>query len=142
GGFGPVTASFSVVFRSVNDFAVRLIVTFGYFLWNSLLSCSTTGAWPPRTSWSHTVSVTGPRAANGLAGAAAVEPPSVAPYAAAAAPLRATAASGAARRHERLFIESPPGPLVAGWCRAARARRVPPLARVPPARTRHPGRSP
>ena len=31
GGFGPETASLSVFCRSVNDFATRLILMFGYF---------------------------------------------------------------------------------------------------------------
>src|SRR6185503_8779794 len=54
------TASLSVVLRSVKDFATRLMVTFGYFCWNAALSCFICAFWPPRTSWSQTVSVTGP----------------------------------------------------------------------------------
>ena len=38
GAFGPETASFTVVRRSGKDLATRLIVTFGYFCMNSLLS--------------------------------------------------------------------------------------------------------
>src|SRR4051794_40121262 len=54
------TASFSVVWRSVNDFACRLIFTFGYFARNAALRRLICAAWPPRTSWSQMVSVTGP----------------------------------------------------------------------------------
>ena len=46
--------------RSSKDFATRLIVTFGYFASNASLSSVICAAWPPRTSWSHTVSVTSP----------------------------------------------------------------------------------
>ncbi len=35
----PETASLSVVLRSSNDFATRLIVTFGYLAWKASLSC-------------------------------------------------------------------------------------------------------
>src|SRR3954449_3282032 len=54
------TASLSVVLRLVNDFATRLIFTFGYFARNAALRRLTCAAWPPRTSWSQTVSVTLP----------------------------------------------------------------------------------
>src|SRR4051812_17450974 len=54
------TASLSVVWRSLNDFATRLIFTFGYFARNAALSRLICLAWPPRTSWSQIVSVTGP----------------------------------------------------------------------------------
>src|SRR4051794_6910836 len=54
------TASLSVVLRLVNDFATRLIFTFGYFAWNAALRRLICAAWPPRTSWSQTVSVTLP----------------------------------------------------------------------------------
>ena len=60
GALGPETASLRVVLRSVNDFATRLIVTFGYFSWNAWLRRLICFAWPPRTSWSQTVSVTSP----------------------------------------------------------------------------------
>ena len=60
GAFGPETASLSVVLRSVNDFATRLIFTFGYFARNAWLSCLICAACPPRTSWSQIVSVTSP----------------------------------------------------------------------------------
>src|SRR3954454_17122873 len=54
------TASLSVVWRFVNDFATRLIFTFGYFARNAALRRLICLAWPPRTSWSQTVSVTLP----------------------------------------------------------------------------------
>src|SRR3954468_17468115 len=60
GALGPETASFSVVLRSSKDFATRLILTLGYLAWNCLLSSLICAAWPPRTSWSQTVSVTLP----------------------------------------------------------------------------------
>src|SRR6185503_6503750 len=63
GALGPDTASLSVLLRSSNERATRLIVTFGYFCWNCSLSCLIWAAWPPRTSWSQTVSVTSPAAA-------------------------------------------------------------------------------
>ena len=60
------TASLSVVWRSVNDFATRLIFTFGYFARNAALSCLICAAWPPRTSWSQIVSVTSPALATSI----------------------------------------------------------------------------
>ncbi len=48
--------------RLVNDLEFRLIVTFGYLSWNSLFSWVISAFCPPRTSWSQTVSVTGPAA--------------------------------------------------------------------------------
>ena len=56
----PETASLSVVLRSSNDFATRLMVMFGYLAWKASLSALICLAWPPRTSWSQTVSVTSP----------------------------------------------------------------------------------
>ena len=50
GGFGPDAASFSVAWRSVNDFATRLILMFGYFFWNAALSDFIAAFCPPRTS--------------------------------------------------------------------------------------------
>src|SRR5215831_2882537 len=58
GGFGPEAASFSVVCRSVNDLATRLILMFGYFFWKFAFRVVIAAFWPPRTSWSQTVSVT------------------------------------------------------------------------------------
>src|SRR5215831_19993466 len=58
GGFGPEAASFSVACRSVNDFATRLILMFGYFFSKFAFSVVIAAFWPPRTSWSQTVSVT------------------------------------------------------------------------------------
>src|SRR3954452_24027512 len=60
GALGPETASLSVVLRSVNDFATRLIFTLGYWAWKAWLRRLICFAWPPRTSWSQIVSVTGP----------------------------------------------------------------------------------
>ena len=37
---GDDAASLTVLMRSSKDFATRSILTFGYFAWNSLLSCS------------------------------------------------------------------------------------------------------
>ena len=44
----------------MNDFATRLIFTFGYFARNAALRRLICAAWPPRTSWSQIVSVTSP----------------------------------------------------------------------------------
>src|SRR5215212_9877094 len=60
------TASLSVVLRLVNDFATRLIFTFGYFPRNAALRRLICAAWPPRTSWSQTVSVTLPALATSI----------------------------------------------------------------------------
>jgi hypothetical protein len=60
GARSPETASLSVVLRSVKDFATRLMVTFGYLASNARLRRWICRRWPPRTSWSQTVSVTGP----------------------------------------------------------------------------------
>ncbi len=56
----------SVVLRSVNDFATRLIFTFGYFARNASLRRLICAAWPPRTSWSQIVSVTSPALATSI----------------------------------------------------------------------------
>src|SRR3954467_2989095 len=92
GAFGPDTASFRVVLRLVNDFATRLIVTFGYLAWNSAFSRWICLFWPPRTSWSQTVSVTFPALATSARAARSdgggvffALPPGVAPQAAASA---------------------------------------------------------
>src|SRR6266545_7834824 len=60
GGLSPDSASRSVFCRSGKDRDTRLIVTFGYLAWNAVLSLRICSFWPPRTSWSHTVRVTGP----------------------------------------------------------------------------------
>src|SRR3954467_9546097 len=104
------TASLSVVLRLVNDFATRLIFTFGYFAWNAALRRLICAAWPPRTSWSQTVSVTLPALATSIffdavrawsalpALSAAFPPPGEAPQAAsAAARVHAIARSAACR---------------------------------------------
>src|SRR2546430_942649 len=82
GACGPVRASFSSVWRSDKPLITRLMVTFGYFCSNSLLSWSQTLLTLPY-SWSQVVSVTGrvsvtPVSA-GLGGATAgwVVPPGV-----------------------------------------------------------------
>ena len=66
GALLPETASLSVVWRSVNDFATRLIFTFGYFARNAALRRLICAAWPPRTSWSQIVSVTSPALATSI----------------------------------------------------------------------------
>src|SRR5450759_1041330 len=60
GGSFPLNARRSVVFRSSNDRDTRLILMFGYFASKSLISSAIWAAWPPRTSWSQTNSVTSP----------------------------------------------------------------------------------
>src|ERR1700759_1986042 len=60
GASGPETASLSVFCRSLNDRATRLMVTLGYFALNALFRRVISAFWPPRPSWSHTVSVTLP----------------------------------------------------------------------------------
>ena len=44
----------------MNDFATRLIFTFGYVAMNASLRRLICSFWPPRTSWSQIVSVTSP----------------------------------------------------------------------------------
>src|SRR4051795_8584068 len=60
GGLAPDSARRSVFSRSVKDRDTLLIVTLGYLAWKAALSFSICSFWPPRTSWSQTVSVTGP----------------------------------------------------------------------------------
>src|SRR5665647_659788 len=60
GGSFPLNASRRVVLRSSKDRDTRLILMFGYVASNSLISCAICAAWPPRTSWSQTSSVTAP----------------------------------------------------------------------------------
>ena len=50
----------------MNDFATRLILTFGYWLRNAALRRLICAAWPPRTSWSQIVSVTSPAFATSI----------------------------------------------------------------------------
>ena len=101
GGSLPDSASRSVVFRSSNDLDTRFSLMFGYFAWNSSLSCFIWAAWPPRTSWSQTVRVTLPRAAASVRTdevGDAFPAGSSEPGAQAARPSAATAARAAARR--------------------------------------------
>src|SRR5665647_768074 len=60
GGSFPLNASRRVVLRSSKDRDTRLILMFGYFASNSLISWAIWAAWPPRTSWSQTSRVTAP----------------------------------------------------------------------------------
>ena len=107
GGLGLETASLSVAWRSGNAFATRLIFTLGYLAWKLALSCLICLAWPPRTSWSQTVSVTSPAFATSILAALRLlssafsalspeSPPGVPHPAASAA--SATAAASPARR--------------------------------------------
>jgi hypothetical protein len=60
GASSEVIALRSVRCRSAKDRLVRSIVTLGYFSMKASLRAAICSAWPPRTSWSHTVSVTSP----------------------------------------------------------------------------------
>src|SRR3954447_22721508 len=134
GAFGPDTASLSVLLRSVKDLATRLIVTFGYFAWNSLFRRVISAFWPPRTSWSHTVSVTSPAfEMSGLAFAVGAgvafffSLPGAAPHAA------TSADSPTAAQHRAialLDITGPPSslPTAAAPATSARVPRPPPRA--------------
>src|SRR3954463_10092275 len=109
GGWVPLSASRSVVFRSSNDRETRLIVTLGDLALNSLLSWLICAACPPRTSWSHTVSVTLPALATsvltvapGVGVDAVEEPPEPGAHAVAAA--RPTTPTTISSRGLRGFI--------------------------------------
>src|SRR3569833_28140 len=60
GGVLPDSARRRVFSRSLNERDTRLMVTLGYLAWKAALSFCICSFWPPRTSWSQTVSVTGP----------------------------------------------------------------------------------
>src|SRR3954465_928911 len=60
GGVFPDRARRRVFSRSLNDRDTRLMVTLGYLAWKAALSFCICSFWPPRTSWSQTVRVTGP----------------------------------------------------------------------------------